>query len=264
MINCVFLGTGTSVGVPVIGCDCAVCSSADKHNRRRRSSLYVVANGCHIIIDTPPDFREQVLEHGVERVDAVFFTHAHADHLFGFDDIRRFNTLQQMVIPVWASVETCSQLRNIFAYALRPDPVPGVFRPRVLISEITERVSLQGVDGGGQVTVTPLPVEHGICETLGFRIDAGGRSLGYVPDCKQMNDDVTAMLQGVDVMILDGLRRRPHPTHYTLAESLEKLAEIGASRSYVVHICHEIDHAQTAAELPSGVALSYDGLRIGV
>ncbi len=223
-----------------------------------------MANGCHIVIDTPPDFREQVLEHGVERVDAVFFTHAHADHLFGFDDIRRFNTLQRMEIPVWASAETCTQLRNIFAYALRPDPVPGVFRPRVVIHEISGSVVLPGRDGGGPVTVTPLPVEHGVCDTLGFRIDADGSSLGYVPDCKQMSEEVTALLKGVDVMILDGLRRRPHPTHYTLAETLGKLAEIGARQSYVVHICHELDHAETAAELPDGVALSYDGLRIGV
>lgn len=252
------------MGVPVIGCDCAVCRSSDPRNRRRRSSLYLIANGYHLIIDTPPDFREQVLTHGVERVDAVFFTHAHADHLFGFDDIRRFNTLQQMEIPVWASPDTCADLRRIFSYALRPDPTPGVFRPRVSISEITTPVIFPSKAGNSAVKVTPLPVAHGWAQTLGFRIDAGKHAVGYVPDCKDISPATTDMLRGVDVMILDGLRRRPHPTHYTLNESLAKLNEINAKRSYIIHMCHELEHAATEDELPEEIRLSYDGLVVTV
>jgi phosphoribosyl 1,2-cyclic phosphate phosphodiesterase len=251
-----FLGTGTSVGIPVIGCDCRICTSPDPHNRRLRSSLYVQAGGVHIVIDTSLDFREQALAFRVARVDAVLVTHAHADHIFGLDDIRRYNTLQGMLIPVYASPETVADLTRIFAYVNADVPEPGVFRPRLDFLEVREPFQV------GSVRIEPLPIEHGRLETYGYRMDAGGRSLGYVPDCKRMSDATIGRFRGVDVMILDGLRHRSHPTHQTLEEAVALLGRIGAGKSYLTHLCHDLDHAETQAALPPGIFVSHDGLAL--
>ena len=248
-----FLGTGTSVGIPVIGCDCAVCRSADPRNPRRRSSLCVEADGLHLVVDTPPDFREQVLACGIPKVDAVLFTHSHADHIFGFDDIRRFNTLQDAVIPAFGSAETVADLKRIFNYICL-EPVKGLYRPRIEFHAVSGPFAIASVE------VTPLPVEHGDGETFGYRLDAGGRSLGYVPDCSRMPDAVVSRLRGVDVMILDALRHRPHRTHLTVAQSLSLVERIDARSSFLVHMCHDLDHAETEKALPEGVLLPQDGL----
>jgi phosphoribosyl 1,2-cyclic phosphate phosphodiesterase len=253
-----FLGTGTSNGVPMIGCRCAVCTSSDPRNRRRRTALYVEAGGTHLVIDTPPDFREQALETAIPRVDAVLFTHTHADHIFGFDDLRRFNLLQGEVIPAYASAAAIRDLRRIFNYVNEtPDP-RGLFRPviRYETAEAPFRV--------GAVAVEPVPVFHGDAVVLGYRLDADGRTLGYVPDCSRMPDAALERFSGVDVMILDALRRRPHLTHFTVAESTAVLRRIGAARSYIIHMCHDLDHAETERALPDGMAVSYDGLTIAV
>jgi len=252
----VFLGTGTSVGVPVIGCECRVCRSPDPHNRRLRSSLYVVADGTHIVIDTSLDFREQALTFRVPRVDAVLVTHAHADHIFGLDDVRRYNTIQGTVIPVYASPGTVADLRRIFTYVSADRPEPGVFRPRLDFIEVREPFAV------GPVRVEPLPIVHGRVETYGFRLDAGGRTLGYVPDCKQMTDAVVDRFRGVDVMILDGLRHRSHPTHHTLEEAAALLTRIGARHAYLTHICHDLDHDEAQQALPAGMSVSHDGLTL--
>jgi phosphoribosyl 1,2-cyclic phosphate phosphodiesterase len=251
-----FLGTGTSVGIPVIGCDCRVCRSKDPRNRRLRSSLYVQASGVHIVIDTSLDFREQALTFQVPRVDAVLVTHAHADHIFGLDDIRRYNTLQGMLIPVYASPGTVADLKRIFSYVNSDSPEPGVFRPRLDFVEVREPFPV------GEVRVEPLPIVHGRVETYGYRLDAGGRSLGYVPDCKRMSDGTIERFRGVEVMILDGLRHRAHPTHQTLEESVALLKRIGARQSYLTHLCHDLDHEETQAALPPGVFVSHDGLTL--
>ena len=251
----VFLGTGTSCGVPLIGCTCDVCRSSDPRNRRRRSSLYVSAAGEDIVIDTPPDFREQVLAHGVPRVSAVLYTHAHADHLFGLDDIRRFNTIQGESIPVYASEHTLGDLRRIFHYVNKVE-VPGAFRPQVTYHAIAAPFRV------GSLAVTPLTVEHGPTPTFGFRVEADGRSLGYIPDCASMSDDVVARLGGLDVMILDALRIAPHSTHLCLADSLAYLRRIGARRSFITHLGHDLDHGATQAGLPDGIEVSYDGLTV--
>lgn len=253
-----FLGTGTSVGIPVIGCDCAVCTSADPKNRRMRSSMFFSGGGVKLVVDTPPDFREQVLRYRVDRVDAVLFTHSHADHIFGLDDIRRFNTMQgHTVIPAYAGREVVSDLQRVFHYVLQEKP-EGVFRPLVVFNAV------DGVFKIGDVSITPLPVKHGVCQTLGFRFDCEGRSLGYVPDCHEMPAETVELVRGVDVMVLDALRHKPHMTHLTVAESLELLKKIGAGRSYLVHMCHDLDHGATQAMLPEGVWLSWDGLRVEV
>ncbi len=252
-----FLGTGTSIGVPVIGCACAVCRSPDPKNRRRRSSVHVEAGGLHVQIDTPPDFRDQVLDHGVTRVDVLLITHAHADHIFGFDDLRCFNTIKGGVIPVYGSAITLDEIGRLFPYALRPAP-EGMFRPQVTLNEVSGPFDL------GSVKVTPVPVHHGGVDMIGFRLDADGRSLGYVPDCLSMTHAASEAFKGVDVMVLDALRHRPHASHSHVKSSLAMLLRIGAKRSYLTHMCHDIDHAAVESELPPDVRLAWDGLAVTI
>lgn len=254
-MKALFLGTGTSVGVPVIACDCPVCQSDDPRNRRRRSCLYVVAGGTHLLIDTPPDFREQALQYRVPRVDAVLFTHAHADHIFGFDDIRRYNTIQDGVIPAYAHPQTLVDLQRVFNYVGK-ERVVGMYRPRIDFRELTAPVLI------GEISVTPLPVDHGPMPTYGYLFEHAGRSMGYVPDCASMPATTIERLQGCDVMVLDALRHRPHKTHLTIEQSLALLARIGARRSLMVHLCHEVEHAELQQSLPAGVEVSYDGLEL--
>lgn len=251
-----FLGTGTSVGIPVIGCDCTVCKSQDPRNHRRRSSIHIEAGGFHIVIDTSMDFREQVLTFQVPRIDAVLITHSHADHIFGLDDIRRFNTIQGTMIPVYGSAGAIADLKRIFTYVDQHVPEPGVFRPRLTFCPMT------GVFMAGPVKVEALPVLHGRTETYGYRLEWEGRTLGYVPDCKEMPASTLARFQGIDVMILDGLRHRPHPTHMTVEAALSLLVRIGAKRSYLTHICHDLDHEETQESLPHSIHVACDGMKL--
>lgn len=248
-----FLGTGTSSGVPIIGCDCAVCTSADPRDRRRRTSLYVEAGGVHLLVDTPPDFREQALAYRLPRVDAVFFTHAHADHIFGFDDIRRYNTMQRQVIPAYAGEATLQDLQRIFDY-ISTESQPGAYRPQIDFRRLAGPVQI------GAVTVEALPVVHGPRPTCGFLIACGAVRFAYIPDCKEMPAATLERIRGVDVMVLDALRHRQHATHMTVAESLACLEQIGARRSYLIHMCHEVAHAELEAAVPPGVHVAHDGL----
>ncbi|MFZ4397102.1 MAG: MBL fold metallo-hydrolase [Kiritimatiellia bacterium] len=252
-MNLTFLGTGTSLGVPMIGCTCAVCQSTDPRNRRRRSSVYVAAGATRLVIDTSPDFREQALTSGLRQVDAVLFTHAHADHILGLDDIRRFNTLQSAVIPVYAAPETMAEVRRIFSYIGRPVQ-PGLYRPQVDFRTVEAPFRV------GEVDVTPLPVDHGTEQTIGYLLAWRGHRIGYVPDCHRMPESTIRALAGVQVMVLDTLRYRPHATHLCVAESLELLRTIGASQSYLIHLCHDLEHARLESELPPGIRVAYDGL----
>lgn len=251
--NATFLGTGTSSGVPIIGCDCAVCTSADGRDRRRRTSLYVEAQGWHVLVDTPPDFREQALMYRLPRVDAVFFTHSHADHIFGFDDIRRYNTIQHEVIPAYAGEATMRDLQRVFDY-ISTESQPGYYRPQIDFRTLTGPVQLGGL------SVEALPVVHGRQPVDGFLFNDGKVRFAYVPDCKEMPESTLERIRGVDVMVLDALRHRPHATHMTVEESLACLERIGATRSFLIHLCHELSHAQLETELPAGVRVAYDGL----
>jgi phosphoribosyl 1,2-cyclic phosphate phosphodiesterase len=250
-----FLGTGTSHGIPMIGCDCDVCMSDHPKNKRRRCSLYVVAAGKHLIFDTPPDFRDQVLSFGVERVDAVFLTHPHADHIFGFDDVRRFSSMQKTHIPVFGSEETLRQMRQKFEYVER-ESYAFESIPRVRFTEQDSPVDLGGV------TVTPLPVSHGNDLIYGFLIEAEGRKLGYIPDCNDVPAETMALLQSLDAMILDGLRPQKHPTHFSIDECVEQLSCIGAARSYITHLTHHSDHETLQAQLGEHVIVPWDGLEV--
>lgn len=255
-MKAVFLGTGTSVGVPMIGCACPVCRSSDPRNTRRRAGFHVQSGGVHVIVDTSPDFRDQALTFNIPRVDAVLFTHGHADHIFGFDDIRRFNTVQNEVIPAYGHPATLASIRRIFDY-IGHSPVPGLYRPLIAFREATAPFDI------GPLHVTPFEVQHDNNPTLGFRFDESPhQSLAYVPDCLSMSDAVVALLQGVDVMVLDALRHRPHKTHMTLAQSLALLDRIRPGRAYLTHMCHDLDHAETEAGLPEHIRLAYDGLTV--
>lgn len=251
-----FLGTGTSSGVPMIGCDCPVCTSPDPRNKRRRTSLYVEAAGTRVVVDTPPDFREQAISCRVPRVDAVLITHSHADHIFGLDDLRRYNTIQQGAIPVYAAPKAVRDLERIFDYIRNPGLPSGTYRPQL------DFCPVEAPFGVGALRVEPVPVVHGVEHTYGYRIGANGQSLGYVPDCKEMPDGAVERLRGVDVMILDALRDRTHATHLTVSESLAILARIGAARSFIIHMAHDLDHEATQRRMPAGVELPYDGLAI--
>ncbi len=252
-----FLGTGTSLGVPMIGCDCPVCLSPDPRNRRRRSSLYVTAGTTRLLIDTPPDFRDQALTFGLRRVDAVLFTHAHADHILGLDDIRRFNTLQNASIPAYTVPEILDEVRRVFAYIGRPVQ-PGLYRPKIEFRPVETTFQV------GEIAVTPLDVSHGDARTVGYLLEWRGRRVGYFPDCHHMPAATLQALRGVQVMILDTLRYRPHPTHLCVAESVELLQAIAAPHAYVMHLCHDLEHARLETELPPGIGVGYDGLVVRV
>ena len=253
ILKLTFLGTGTSIGVPAIGCDCGVCLSSDPFNKRRRAGLYVEAAGKNVVVDTPPEFREQALAFKIKRLDALLFTHGHVDHLAGFDDVRRFNQVQRERIPVYGSEATLADISRMFPYIHQPEK-PGLSYPRVDFNAVTGPFVI------GDLGVVPVPVQHAGIPTFGYRFEAEGRAAAYIPDCRHIDDSSLALLAGLDALILDTLRRRPHPTHFNLEQSLEVLKKINARRAYLTHICHELDHRRTNSELPSGISLAYDGL----
>ncbi|MFO7936287.1 MAG: MBL fold metallo-hydrolase [Kiritimatiellia bacterium] len=254
-LKILFTGTGTSVGIPMIGCHCPVCSSSDPRNTRSRSSVYLKTSDTALIIDTPPDFRQQMLTYRIEHLDAVVFTHAHADHFLGFDDIRRFNTLKGGAIPAYADPETMTEIQRVFNYIDSKPSSEGLYRPVVEFHDVSSVFSV------GDIKLTPVEVQHGHRMT-GYRIDCKDVSAGYVPDCCGISQESINTFKGVDVMILDGLRYRPHPSHFSIEQSCEVLEKIGAERSLLTHICHDVDHAELSRSLPSHIQPAYDGLEI--
>ncbi len=255
-----FLGTGTSHGVPMIGCQCAVCRSTDPRNRRTRSSICVQDEcGAILVVDVGPEFRIQALAADLVRLDAVALSHGHADHIMGLDDLRRFNELQHGAVPVWGSASTLRAVRRSFAYVFDPGP-PGPTCPSVELHEFGDFETFSV----GRLQVTPLPCQHGPFRIHGFLIEEDRARLGYFPDCNGLPEETIRRLQGVDVFSLDGLRDEPHPTHFCLSESLVAMARVGAKQSYITHICHRLEHEATQRRLPSGVHVPYDGLTIQV
>lgn len=243
------LGSGTSTGVPVIGCSCAVCTSASPRNKRWRPGLKLEIGDRVALVDTPTDLRAQALRFGLPRVDAVVFTHAHADHVFGLDEVRIFNFRQRMAIPCYGSAATLQALRRTFAYVFEAGQEGGG-KPQLDLIEVSGRFSLLGEE------VVPVPVWHGEMEVYGYRI--GG--FAYVTDCNVIPESSFDLLAGVEVLILDALRYRPHSTHLSVNEAVDVAARIGAPRTILTHIAHEIDHEAPAVALPPGVEFGYDGL----
>jgi len=257
-LSLTFLGTGTSVGVPVIGCGCAVCQSQDPRNRRTRASVVVNAGRTTILVDSGPDLREQALREGLARVDAVLYTHAHLDHVVGFDELRAFCWRREGGLPIYATTECMATLRTMFGWAfaagnaanggyVRPDPQP-----------------LDGPVNIGELRCTPLPVEHASIKTIGFLFEQGGHRLAYLPDVKRVPADTLKMIHEVEVLIVDALRENDHPTHFTTAEALDFAQRCGAKQTWLTHLGHENDHQRLAASLPPGVEVAYDGLTLEV
>ena len=250
-----FLGTGTSHGVPMIGCRCAVCRSDDPRDRRLRPSIHVaVEAGPGLLVDTSTDLRQQALTHDIAKVDAVLFTHSHADHVMGLDELRRFNALKGAVIPVYADATTGGELTRIFAYAFRPPAGPGGGVPQLALTAIAGPFEAAGV------AVVPVPLLHGRRPILGFRVG----DFAYLTDCSAIPESSFALLEGLDVLVLDALRHRPHPTHFTVAEAVAAATRIGARQAYFTHICHDLPHAATCEALPPGIALAHDGLTVTI
>ena len=254
-VRVLFLGTGTSHGVPMIGCDCAVCRSTDPRDARLRPSIVVdLDDGVRVLVDTTPDLRMQALRYDVRRLDAVFFTHAHADHMMGLDELRRYNAFSRRAIPVYADAPTLDNLRRTFSYVFEPGAPRGGGVPDLVLWPIAGRFSI------GRQEVVPVPVKHGPWDVLGFRF---GR-MAYLTDCNRIPESSLALLGGLDCLVLDALRHRPHPTHFNLTEAIAMARTIGARQTFFTHIAHELGHEATSATLPPGVALAHDGLVVDV
>jgi phosphoribosyl 1,2-cyclic phosphate phosphodiesterase len=253
MVQLLFLGTGTSAGVPMIGCECAVCTSADPRDRRTRPSVIISYDGCAVLVDAAPELRLQCLANGVKDIDAVVFTHAHADHIMGLDDVRRFNTLRGGPLDVWADHPSFQILQQCFGYAFRaPDPHEGVYRPHLVHRTIDGPFEIAGRRW------IPIPLLHGDMPVLGFRIG----ELAYCTDVSLIPTSSYDLLGGVQILVLDGLQYHPHPTHFSIDQAIEASRRIGAARTYLTHIAHRVSHERVSRMLPAGVELSYDGLRI--
>jgi phosphoribosyl 1,2-cyclic phosphate phosphodiesterase len=245
------LGTGTSHGVPMIGCDCETCRSDDPRDRRSRPSIYIQApDGTALLVDAGPDLREQALRHDLRRVDGIFFTHGHADHIVGLDDVRRFNAIQRQAIPCYGDAHTVRDVSRMFSYVFDPATPKGGGIPRLELFTIAGPFCL------GPLEIVPVPIFHGERRILGLRL---GR-FAYLTDCSRIPDESWSLLAGLDVLVLDALRDRPHPTHFTLAQAVEAAARIGAARTYFTHMTHDLRHGPTCARLPAGMELAYDGL----
>lgn len=249
-----FLGTGTSQGVPMIGCRCAVCTSTDPNDKRLRTSALVRCDGRTLLIDAGPDLRQQLLRSGVSELDAVLLTHEHMDHIGGIDDLRAFNFHQQRAMDIHSNAATLAAVSRIFHYAFGEERYPGV-----------PELKLHLVDGhpfvAGGISIRPIDVMHHFLPVLGFRI--GG--LAYITDAKRLAPEVVEELKGVDTLVLNALRRKEHISHLSLPEALELVQQIAPRQTYLVHISHLLGkHAEVSTELPPGVQLAYDGLRVDV
>jgi phosphoribosyl 1,2-cyclic phosphate phosphodiesterase len=249
-----FLGTGTSQGVPVIGCTCEVCKSLDYRDKRLRSSILVEIENQSIVVDTGPDFRQQMLRENVKRIDAVIFTHAHRDHTAGLDDVRAYNFMQRMDMPVYGTQPVLDQLRVEYAYAFMKEYYPGI-----------PRLDLQLIDGKdfslNGITITPLPVLHLKMPVLGFRFG----NFSYITDANYIPNETIEKLQGTDVLVLNALQRDPHISHFNLDEAIKMADRIKPKKTYFTHISHKLGtHARVSEELPEHIELGYDGLKISL
>ncbi len=252
-----FLGTGTSVGIPQIGCTCPACVSTDPRDRRSRSGVVIESREASIIVDTPPEFRLSCIRYGIRKADAIVITHTHMDHVAAFDDVRRFNTLNgAKPMNCYGAEETLDGLRRIFPYISDKPNTNGLYRPMIRFKPVKRAFRIK------DVKVTPVPVIHGP-RTNGYVFESGSARLAYIPDCHEIPPASMVKLKGLDLLVLDCLRaERPHTTHMTLPLSLAAAAKIGAKRTLFTHMCHSVVHEPFERGLPPGIRLAYDGLRI--
>ncbi len=254
-----FLGTGTSFGVPQIGCGCAVCRSTDPRDKRTRCGAVIeTGGGTRLLIDTPPELRLQLVAAGIDDIDAVLYTHEHADHIHGIDDLRAFTIRRATPLPLYGEAATLDTLRARFPYIMDEQfrPLPGTTRPEGTLTLIQPGVpfNVNGTD------VLPIAVPHGRSSVVGYRVG----DIAYITDAKLLPDTARAALVGVRVLVLNALLRQPHPTHLSVAEAVAVAQEIGAERTFLTHLTHDTSHAALAAELPAGIAPAYDGLVVSL
>jgi phosphoribosyl 1,2-cyclic phosphate phosphodiesterase len=254
-LEVIVLGTGTSHGVPMIGCECPVCTSPDPRDKRTRPSIWLQYEGVCILVDTAPELRLQCLANGIRQVDAVLFTHHHADHVAGLDDLRRFNWMMKRAVPCYGMQRTLEGLRKMFSYAFEPAADSPHSRPQLDLFPI-DRSSFQV----GEAVVVPIPLLHGPMPVLGFRFG----EFSYCTDCSTIPDESWERLRGTRVLMLDALRHDVHPTHLSLKQAVQIAEKVGAEHTYFTHMAHQLGHAQTNALLPQGMALAYDGQRFTI
>ena len=252
------LGSGTSFGVPAINCSCPVCTSNDPRDDRTRASIRIEKGDSSVVIDMSPDFRRQALREKIRSIDAILLTHCHADHVHGIDDIRPY-TFKRMM-PVYGNSDTVNEFRIRFSYIFR-ESQEGGGKPKIELREITE----DSIGRGALIRVkdlelTAIPLKHGDLDILGYRT---GR-FAYLTDCSSIPESSYRLLDGVDYLIIDALRPRPHPTHFSVKQAMEASRRIGASNVWFTHICHDVMHSRLENELPQGFAPAYDGLRIEI
>ncbi|MCB0490201.1 MAG: MBL fold metallo-hydrolase [Cyclobacteriaceae bacterium] len=249
-----FLGTGTSQGVPVIGCDCEVCQSLDYRDKRLRTSVHIEIDDHSFVIDTGPDFRQQMLRERIQKLDFVLFTHSHKDHTAGLDDVRAFNFKQNMDMPLYGIEQVLTQLKTEYYYAFLEKKYPGT--PQLQLNEIDDApFKVHGLE------ITPLPVQHLHMPVFGFRIG----DFSYITDANHMPENTMERLKGTKVLVLNALQKEPHISHFNLEEAIEMAGKIGASKTYFTHISHKLGlHKEISNELPANIQLAYDGLTVSL
>lgn len=255
MVTVTILGSGTSSGVPTIACTCPTCLSTDTRDKRLRPSIWIRSEQGSVVIDTSSDFRQQCLRAGITDLDAVVYTHHHFDHIAGFDDLRAFNFKYQAPVPIYLMSETLEHIRRIFSYAFPSDEKPEsgvpVIEPVVIDSDPITIADME---------LIPLPLKHGRMRVNGYRIG----DFAYCTDCNMISDEAYERLAGTRILVLDALRYRPHPTHFTLEQAVESAERIGAEQTYFTHIAHDLMHEEAERLLPTGMNLAYDGLEIAI
>ncbi|MFQ5330271.1 MAG: MBL fold metallo-hydrolase [Thermodesulfobacteriota bacterium] len=248
------LGCGTSTGVPVIGCRCDICRSPDPRNKRTRSSILINTKGKNILIDTSTDLRYQALANDIRRIDAVLFTHPHADHVHGIDELRTFNMIQgEESIPCYGNTATIERIQTIFGYIFAENHGGG-WRPNLTLSIIDAPLQI------GDIKITPIEIAHGNATILGFRID----NIAYLTDCSGIPEPSLVKLAGIDFLIVGALRHKPHPSHFTVQEALDAAKMIAPGRTILTHLSHGLDYVKDSASLPANVELGYDGMEVEV
>lgn len=249
------LGSGTSYGVPMIGCDCPVCTSSDPRNSRMRTSALLELGPYRILIDVSTDFRTQALRARIRHLDAVLITHTHADHIHGIDDLRAFSLRNKSPMPIYTDTVSVERIRTRFPYIFGdPEFRLGWGIPRMELHELRESISLGGIQ------ITPVPLWHGTEQILGFRIG----KLAYLTDCSAIPDSSLPFLENLDTLVLDGLRQRPHPTHFSISQAIDASRRIVPRQTFLTHLTHDVDHEETESQLPDGVRLAFDMMSVEI
>lgn len=252
-----FLGTGTSHGIPVIGCQCSVCLSSDLRDKRLRTSIYIQTPECAFVVDTTPDFRQQCLRENILQLDAVVYTHSHTDHILGFDDLRRFCEMEDKQMPIYAAADTMADLRRVFTYAFEGPIYKNYIRPDPHI--------INGVFFLGETEIIPLRLPHGRLILNGYLFQRHGRKLlAYMTDCHEVPLNVIEQVRGCEILVVDALRYSSHSTHMTVEQALEASKKIQPEKTYFIHMCHDLGHIATEQQLPDNVFLSYDQLQLNL